>query len=270
MQFSMRNSFKAEKDAYKYKVSVGLDRLKINLNPPIISNIISFHQFVEGHSYQEDLKRYRPLIRLQTIIDVRARCPNQKLPKHLEKTRKALVRDWFRIALWYVRLRKASRAVAFTYRRYQDLIEKGFDWSKKSKQKDTEASEKAYWPHSLLEVEARFQADKGKLVDIRSDKGIKMVKKTNLVDSEQLKIKVRKKSQQEDSDDFSKGYDSTSSEDAESLMYQLEHMELDGRHVSGSTVALKAHMIYQNQKQKAMEDFADTDEGKQIAQESKL
>ena len=110
------------------------------------------------------MKRYRPLIRLQTIIDLRARCPGQKLPKNLEKVRKALVRDWFRLALWYVRLRKASRAVLFYYRRYEN-----FTVSKQGEQ----GSSKAYWPHSLLEVECRFQADKGKLVDVRSDAGIK-------------------------------------------------------------------------------------------------
>ena len=36
---------------------------------------------------------------------------------------------------------------------------------------------------------------------------------------------VRKKSLDEASDDFAKGYDSTSSEEAETLMYQLEHMD---------------------------------------------
>ena len=36
MQFSIRNTFKAEKDAYKYKVAIGMEKLKINLSPPII------------------------------------------------------------------------------------------------------------------------------------------------------------------------------------------------------------------------------------------
>jgi predicted DNA-binding antitoxin AbrB/MazE fold protein len=79
------------------------------------------------------------------------------------------------------------------------------------------------------------------------------VRKVSLKDSDKLKVMVRKKSMDEDSDDFSKGYDSTSSEEAETLMYQLEHMEL-GRHMPGSKVAYKAQMIYENQKRKAMED----------------
>ena len=36
MQFSMRNSYSQEKDEYKYKIAVGMEKLKINLNPPII------------------------------------------------------------------------------------------------------------------------------------------------------------------------------------------------------------------------------------------
>ena len=57
----------------------------------------------------------------------------------------------------------------------------------------------------------------------------------------------------EDSDDFAKGYDSTSSEEAENLMYELEHMEL-GKHVPGSKLAYKAQIMYENQKKKAYED----------------
>ena len=76
-------------------------------------------------------------------------------------------------------------------------------------------------------------------MDLRSDNGIKVVKKINMKDCENLKKQVRKKSFDEDSDDFSKGYDSTSSEDAENLMYQLENMEL-GKHIPGSKLAFKA------------------------------
>lgn len=43
MQFSIRNSYRAERDTYKYKVAIGMEKIKMNLNPPIISNIISYH-----------------------------------------------------------------------------------------------------------------------------------------------------------------------------------------------------------------------------------
>lgn len=86
-----------------------------------------------------------------------------------------------------------------------------------------------------------------------------MVKKTNLDSFIELKQTNRQKSKDEDSDDFSKGYDSTSSEDAEVLMYQLENMDL-GKHVPGSKVAYKAQLLLENQQQKAIEDFEDTNE----------
>ena len=60
--------------------------------------------------------------------------------------------------------------------------------------------------------------------------------KTGLNVADQLKYDVRKKSLDDDSDDFAKGYDSTSSEDAENLMYTLENRDL-GKHVPGSKVA---------------------------------
>ena len=90
-------------------------------------------------------------------------------------------------------------------------------------------------------------------MDLKTDAGIKQVKKTKMKDADNLKKMVRKKSMDEDSDDFSKGYDSTSSEEAEALMYQLEHAEL-GKHMPGSKMAYKAQMIYENQKRKAIED----------------
>ena len=43
MQFSMRNNYNQDKDLYKYKIAVGMEKLKINLNPTMIQNIISFH-----------------------------------------------------------------------------------------------------------------------------------------------------------------------------------------------------------------------------------
>lgn len=66
-----------------------------------------------------------------------------------------------------------------------------------------------------------------------------MVKKANVNNYVALKQTNRQKSKDDDSDDFSKGYDSTSSEDAEALMFKLENVEL-GRHVPGSKVAYKA------------------------------
>ena len=90
--------------------------------------------------------------------------------------------------------------------------------------------------------------------------------KTHLNAADQLKRDVRKKSFDDDSDDFAKGYDSTSSEDAELLMYQLENADL-GKHVPGSKVAIQAHMIYENQKQKALEESHVSTQGGEMPDE---
>jgi hypothetical protein len=57
------------------------------------------------------------------------------LPEKTEKIRKAVIKDWFRFALWFVRIRKAARASMS---------------SCQNKEKSKEDS--AYFPHSLLEL----------------------------------------------------------------------------------------------------------------------
>lgn len=54
-----------------------------------------------------DLQRYRPLIRMQTFIDMRNK--TKKLSNDIESKRKAVVRDWWRLVLWFVRLRRAAK-----------------------------------------------------------------------------------------------------------------------------------------------------------------
>jgi len=85
---------------------------------------------LEGQSYLEDLHRYRPFIRIQTFIDYRKK-NGGKLPPAIDKKRKAVIKDWFRLILWYSRLRKAAQG--------------GSD---------------SYIPHELLVVERRVQAER--------------------------------------------------------------------------------------------------------------
>lgn len=56
--------------------------------------------------YIKELRRYRPTIRIQTMIDA---C--KKYPKRLDlaEKKKVIVKDWFKLVLWYVRLRRASK-----------------------------------------------------------------------------------------------------------------------------------------------------------------
>jgi hypothetical protein len=61
----------------------------------------------------KDLARYRPLIRIQTFVDIRKQLgrvgKNAGLPADVEAARKVVVRDWWRLILWYIRLRRAAR-----------------------------------------------------------------------------------------------------------------------------------------------------------------
>lgn len=54
-------------------------------------------------SYVRELKRFRPPLRIQAFVDNPPYTPAHK------KKRSQLIRDWFQLVLWYVRLRRASK-----------------------------------------------------------------------------------------------------------------------------------------------------------------
>lgn len=88
-------------------MSIGIDKIICNLNPATIKDIMKFNQYLEGQSFLRELQRFRPIIRIQKFIDLRKK---GTLTPALEKKRKAVIRDWFRLVLWFVRLRKAVKA----------------------------------------------------------------------------------------------------------------------------------------------------------------
>ena len=83
------------------------------MNPSITRDFNKLRFYHEGQSYLKDLARYRPFIRIQTIIDFMRSPDFDKLSKSdkrkIEEKRKAVIRDWFRLVLWYIRLRKDAR-----------------------------------------------------------------------------------------------------------------------------------------------------------------
>lgn len=91
----------------------------MNIKPKTLVDVMYFREYLEGFSYSKDIERYKPLIRVQTFIDLRRKLGrfNKKtgaredgvLPSDIEAKRRAVIRDWFRLALWYVRLRKAAQ-----------------------------------------------------------------------------------------------------------------------------------------------------------------
>lgn len=69
----------------------------------MVRDLLKFKAFLEMFSYSKDLRRYKPPIRIQAFVDSPAYTPAHK------KKKSALIRDWFQIVLWYVRLRRAAK-----------------------------------------------------------------------------------------------------------------------------------------------------------------
>jgi hypothetical protein len=107
IQFAFRNSYNPVRDEYKYRIAVINEKVRVNINPITLVDFMRFRQYLEGQSYLSDLARYRPQIRIQAFIDYRKK--NKSLPPDVEAKRKAVVKDWFRLVLWFIRLRKAAR-----------------------------------------------------------------------------------------------------------------------------------------------------------------
>jgi hypothetical protein len=75
----------------------------MNLNPDIAKDLFRFRAFIEMFSYCRDLKKFRPLLRIQSFIDRKQLNPMQK------KRKSKVIRDWFQLVLWYIRLKNAAR-----------------------------------------------------------------------------------------------------------------------------------------------------------------
>ena len=78
---------------------------------------MQFVSYAETFSYVEDLKKFRPKMRIQAFIEYREH-QGGKLTAEQERKRKAVVRDWWRMVLWYVRLRRAAK----TGKIHEDLL----------------------------------------------------------------------------------------------------------------------------------------------------
>ena len=48
MQFAFRNTYNPDRDLYKYKISIGIDKIKLNLYPETIIEIFRFSTYMEG------------------------------------------------------------------------------------------------------------------------------------------------------------------------------------------------------------------------------
>lgn len=51
VQLGFRNSYDMTIDEYKYRVAVVADKIRLNINPKILVDVMYFNQFLEGQSY---------------------------------------------------------------------------------------------------------------------------------------------------------------------------------------------------------------------------
>ena len=118
-----------------------------------------------------------------------------------------MVKDWFKLILWYIRLRRAAKSTT----------------KQQGNNDKQEEKAQAYMPHSLLKVAKRIQVARGK--PMKTVEGIEVLQKAKLSDYKDMKAKTRAKAQQNDSDDEAVGYDSSSSDDAQLLVDELERLD---------------------------------------------
>ncbi len=100
---NFNKSFNASSDPYKYQINILISKINLNLNPDCLSDIYRLKSFIEMFSYSDSLKRFRPLIKPGYFVDKENLSANEK------KVRTLVIRDWFALALWYIRLRKAAK-----------------------------------------------------------------------------------------------------------------------------------------------------------------
>lgn len=95
-------------EPFKYQIVILVSKTIFTFTPTVLKDLKQLSVYFETFSYSKDLKRYRPNIKISDMIDA---CKKSKNSPEMVQKKKAVIRDWFRLVLWYVRLRKASRGV---------------------------------------------------------------------------------------------------------------------------------------------------------------
>lgn len=55
MQFAFRNSFDMNKDLYKYKIAISIEKVRLNFDPATLRDQKRFKWYLEAQSYIKDL-----------------------------------------------------------------------------------------------------------------------------------------------------------------------------------------------------------------------
>ena len=106
-----------KQELFKYQCTVLISKMIMTTTPDLCRDMMQFVSYAETFSYIQDLKKYRPKMRLQAFIEMRESRGGQLSPSQ-ERKRKAVCRDWWRMVLWYVRLRRAAKSGKY----HEDLL----------------------------------------------------------------------------------------------------------------------------------------------------
>ena len=96
-----------KEEPFKYNVTTLISNVIFNVDPEVLSEIVNVIVFVQMFQYNSQMKKFRPRIRIQAFIDARER-QGGKLTPEQDRKRKVIIRDTFRMVIWYVRLRKLA------------------------------------------------------------------------------------------------------------------------------------------------------------------
>ena len=99
-------------EPFKYNISVLVSKVIVSANPNIARDFVSFSNTSECLTYTNQLRTHRPQTRIQQFIDLERR--RNGLTDDQRRRKASCIRDWFKLALWYVRLKKASKGIYST------------------------------------------------------------------------------------------------------------------------------------------------------------
>ena len=108
---NLNNDFnpRFKNEDFKYNICVLCSKVILQVSPNVVKDIFEMRAYFEMQSYVQELKRYRPAIRIGTIQKLIKSCRDPERLELLKKIKRSVIRDWYKLILWYVRLRRASR-----------------------------------------------------------------------------------------------------------------------------------------------------------------
>lgn len=79
-------------ETFKYQVVVLQSKVILSVTPAMVKDLFQMNAYLEMQSYVKDLKRYRPTIRIKTMIDACRKNPNDQ---KLKDKKRAVIKGWF-------------------------------------------------------------------------------------------------------------------------------------------------------------------------------